>query len=228
MIDLEDDLPITKIASWANDRQFYIADNKIKVNNQTRKVCKLRTTLAMVEIFIKNDSAPSTIQNNHTDLENEILTETKMDENGVRPTKSNLNSRTDQLEAEVDVSDKNKVEKEISFVKVLHRRLGHAAGHGSNTQQLEAGILPKPVFHNAQYKDSTSGKFRAGFGESLTDSPKIDRLYADVKDKIKTQSVCGFKYFITINEEYTKNTAVIPIRSKGVMSQALMKCYCSG
>ena len=111
----------------------------------------------------------------------------------------------------------------ISSDRIWHRRLGHSVGLGVIRKQLKSGILPKPEIRNAPCEDCASGKFRKRFGGSLTDAPDIGKLHADVKGKIETTSVSGYKYFLTIVEEYTRYTVAIPIRSKGAASEALQK-----
>lgn len=105
---------------------------------------------------------------------------------------------------------------------VWHRRLGHAVGVKAIRLQLKNKILPRPVCTHIDCEDCTKGKFRRRFGGSLTKRRKIGHLHVDTKGKIETESVDGHKYFLTIVEEVSRHTTVIPIRTKRDASEEVL------
>lgn len=133
MSNLENDLSIIGIVSQASNALVSIADNKRKVQNQTKNVlsCKESATMTSVEVNTKKNSTLPTVRNHRTNSEYEFSTKTEMDDDENTPIKSNSDSRTGQLEEEADVPDEKRVKKKIFCLKVWHHRLWHAAGVGS-------------------------------------------------------------------------------------------------
>lgn len=106
---------------------------------------------------------------------------------------------------------------------VWHDRLGHALSIAEVRRLVRSGQLPRPICSRSDCTSCTKGKFRKRFAGSLTKEVRIGRLHADVKGKIKTPTVDGQKYFVSIVDEASRYTFVKPMRKKGEASDVVLE-----
>lgn len=108
-------------------------------------------------------------------------------------------------------------------VDLWHNRLGHVTSVENVRKLVKEGELPHVECSMPDCRSCAKGKYRNRFSGSLSNARKVGRLHVDTKGKVEEKSEGGHKYFLTIVEEYSRYTAVFPLRTKGEASDQLLQ-----
>lgn len=212
LLDLEDKNKVLGYALQDSDGLFYISEDDTKSENRSDKNKAKHWNTAMkatVQKLTKHAKDARLTDNGDSDATNEKISV------------SSNNTTSDLQKSENDGGTSCK-EMNSNASTVWHNRLGHAIGVRAINLHLKRNILPRPVCPLQECEDCTKGKYRRRFGGSLTKKSTVGHLHVDTKGKIQSASVDGHHYFLTVVDEFSRHTAVIPIRTKGEASDELM------